>query len=50
MVGTPSELCNIAMRSVVLRSILVDVWILHGRSIVWIELSVVQSHHLVVVH
>lgn len=38
------------MRGRVLGSILIDVWILHGRNIVWVELSVVQSHHLVVVH
>lgn len=49
-IGISSELSDVVMRGRVLRSILVDVWILHGRSIVWIELSVVQSHHLVVVH
>ena len=38
------------MRGRVLGSILIDVWILHGRNIVWVELSIVQSHHLVVVH
>ena len=49
-IGASSELRNVAMWGRVLRSICIGVWVLHGRSIVWVELSIVQSHHLVVVH
>lgn len=38
------------MRDGVLRSILIDVWVLHGREVVGIELPVIQTHHLVIVH
>jgi hypothetical protein len=46
-----SELGNIGMgHYVILRSILIDVWIMHWGRILRIKLPIVQPHHLIVMH